>query len=87
MPSYDYRCATNGRVVEIRHHMNEAVSTWGELCARAGIDPGDTPVKAPVEKLITGGQVVRRSSLGDADAPACSSGPCCGGGMCGLDQS
>lgn len=87
MPTYDYRCATNGRIVEVRHHMNEAVSTWAELCELAGIDRGGTPAEAPVEKLITGGQVVRRSSLGDADMPACGTGSCCGGGMCGLDRS
>lgn len=86
MPTYDYRCVANGRLVEVRHHMNETVSTWGELCELAGIEPGDTAVTAPVEKLITGGQVLRRSSLGDVDAPACGSGPCCGGGVCGLDR-
>lgn len=85
MPSYDYRCEANGEVVEIRHRMSEQVSTWGELCALAGVDTGATPVDAPVIKLITGGQVVRRSSLGDADAPTCSSGPCCGGGLCGIN--
>lgn len=86
VPTYDYRCEANGRVVEVRHHMNEAVSTWGELCTLAGIEAGDTPAGSPVHRLITGGQVVRRSSLGDAQAPACNSGPCCGGGVCGLDR-
>ncbi len=85
MPSYDYRCEANGEVVEVRHRMSERVATWGELCTLAGIDTGVTPANALVQKLITGGQVVRRSSLGDAAAPACSSGPCCGGGMCGID--
>ena len=85
MPSYDYRCAANDRVVEVRHHINEKLSTWGELCTLAGIEPGATPPDEPVERLITGGQVVRSSSLGDADAPACSSGPCCGGGACGFE--
>jgi hypothetical protein len=85
MPSYDYRCNANDRVVEVSHRMSERLSTWGELCAAAGIDPGDTDPATPVERLITGGQIVRSSSLGDAAAPACSSGPCCGGGMCGLD--
>ncbi|MEZ5543522.1 MAG: zinc ribbon domain-containing protein [Pseudomonadota bacterium] len=84
MPTYDYRCAANARVVEVNHRMNETLRTWGELCAQAGIEPGDTAVDAPVERLATGGQVVRSSSLGDAPAPACSSGPCCGGGMCGM---
>jgi predicted nucleic acid-binding Zn ribbon protein len=85
MPTYDYRCEANGAVVEVRHRMSEQARTWGELCALAGIDTGETPADAPVKKLITGGQVVRSSSLGDAAAPACSSGPCCGGGMCGID--
>ena len=85
MPSYDYRCDANDRVIEVRHHMNEKLSTWGELCALAGIDPGATSPDEPVERLITGGQVVRSSSLGDADAPACGSGPCCGGGACGFE--
>jgi len=64
--------------------MREQLRTWGELCALASIDPGDTAPDAPVDKLITGGQVVKSSSLGDAAAPPCSSGPCCGGGMCGI---
>lgn len=85
MPTYDYHCEANGQIVEVRHRMSEHLATWGELCALAGIEPGQTPTDAPVEKLITGGQVVRRSSLGDAEAPACSSGPCCGGGVCGLE--
>ena len=85
MPTYDYRCSDNGQVVEVKHPMSDRLQTWGELCALAGIEPGNTPANAPVEKLITGGQIVKSSSLGDAAAPACSSGPCCGGGMCGLD--
>ena len=52
MPSYDYRCAANGRVVEVRHRMSEKLTTWGEVCARAQIDVGDTATNAPVERLI-----------------------------------
>lgn len=85
MPTYDYRCAANGRVIEVRHRMSERLTTWGELCALAGLEPGETPADAPVERLITGAQVVRRSSLGEAPAPACAAGPCCGGGPCGLE--
>lgn len=84
VPTYDYRCEFNGQVVEVKHRMNERVSTWGELCVLAGIGPGDTPLDSPVEKLITGGQVVRSSSLGDNTSPPCASGPCCGAGMCGI---
>ena len=52
MPSYDYRCAANDRVVEVRHRMSEKLTTWGEVCTRAGIDAGDTAADAPVERLI-----------------------------------
>jgi hypothetical protein len=85
VPTYDYRCVDNGRVVEVAHRMTESVSNWGKLCALADIEPGDIPLDTPVERLITGGQVVRSTSLGDAAAPACSTGPCCGGGMCGIN--
>ncbi len=82
MPSYDYRCDANGRVVEVNHKMNDQVDTWGDLCELAGISPGDTPLDAPVKKLATGGQVVSSRNLGSGSAPACASGPCCGGGAC-----
>jgi hypothetical protein len=52
VPRYDYRCEANGRVVEVRHGMNERLATWGEVCARAGVALGDTPAAAPVEKVI-----------------------------------
>jgi len=84
VPTYDYRCEFNGQVVEVKHRMNEHVSTWEDLCALAGIGTGDTPLESPVEKLITGGQVVRSSSLGDNTSPPCASGPCCGAGICGI---
>ena len=84
MPTYDYRCDANGQVVEVRHRMSERLRTWGELCALTGLEPGPTPPDSPVERLITGGQVVRSSSLGDQAAPPCASGPCCGGGSCGF---
>lgn len=83
MPSYDYHCTANGRTVEVRHSMNESLHTWAEVCARAGIDPGDTPGDTLVERLISGGQLVSSSALSNPDAPACGSGGC-GGGFCGL---
>ncbi len=84
MPTYDYRCETNGQVVEVKHGMGELLKTWGELCERVGMEPGDTPGETPVNRLITGGQFISSSSLSDA-APACNTGPCCPGGVCGLD--
>ncbi len=84
MPTYDYLCEANGRVVEAKHRMSETVRNWGELCALAGLETGETPADSPVQRLATGGQVVRSGSLGDA-APPCASGACCGGGACGFD--
>ena len=83
MPSYHYRCKANDRVVEVRHSMQEKHSTWGEVCKKAGLALGDTPAEAPVERLVTGGAVVSRSALSNADAPSCGGGGC-GGGFCGL---
>jgi len=55
MPTYDYRCEMNGQVVEVVHSISETIKTWGELCDRAGIMPGSTPVDAAVSRHITGG--------------------------------
>ncbi len=84
MPSYDYRCEHNGQVVEVMHKMSEKLSTWGELCEKAGLDAGDTPAEAPVVRLITGGSVVSSSALSNPEAPSCGMGGCAGG-MCGLN--
>ncbi len=87
MPTYDYRCEVNDRIVEVNHRMSEALHTWGELCAKAGIEPGDTATASPVVRMATGGNLISRSSLGSgtAPAPACATGSCCPGGMCGLN--
>jgi hypothetical protein len=83
MPSYDYRCAANGRVVEVRHSMSEKLTNWGEVCEKAGIELGDTAAETPVDRLITGGALVSNSTLSNPEAPSCGTGGC-GGGMCGL---
>ena len=85
MPTYDYRCEANGRVVEVSHGMNDSLATWGELCERAGLDLGNTPESTPVRRLITGGYVIGSSHHSTEAAPACTTGACCPTGMCGLD--
>ena len=85
MPTYDYRCEANGRVVEVMHRMSEQMNTWGELCEKAGIEPGDTPDDTPVTRMATGGNFISSSGTGADPAPACPPGGCCPGGMCGLD--
>jgi len=84
MPSYDYRCVTNGCVVEVKHGMSDKLKTWGEVCSHAGIEVGNTPTDAPVERLITGGQFISSGSLKNPE-PACSTGSCCPSGYCGLN--
>ncbi|MCB1773823.1 MAG: zinc ribbon domain-containing protein [Gammaproteobacteria bacterium] len=83
MPSYDYRCEANDRVVEVRHGINDKLTTWGEVCEKANIDTGDTPADTPVQRLITGGGIVGSSALSNPEMPPCGGGGC-GGGMCGL---
>ncbi|MBN1477623.1 zinc ribbon domain-containing protein [Candidatus Sumerlaeota bacterium] len=53
MPIYEYLCRANRTCVEVAHSMaRDALRTWGELCELTGIDPGDTPLDAPVEKRL-----------------------------------
>lgn len=52
MPRYDYCCDANGEVVEVIHKIHEQVSTWGEVCERSGIDPGNTDRATPVHKIF-----------------------------------
>ena len=85
MPTYDYRCEANGQILEVKHRMSEQVHDWGELCQRLGIAPGVTPLDSPVKRLATGGNLVHSSALSSGAEPACSTGSCCPGGMCGLN--
>ncbi|WP_006786619.1 hypothetical protein [Thiorhodospira sibirica] len=84
MPTYDYRCESNGHIVEVMHRMNDQIATWGELCTKAGIEPGNTPLDTPVTRLATGGNVISHSSKGASEPMSpCAMGNCAGG-MCGL---
>jgi predicted nucleic acid-binding Zn ribbon protein len=81
VPTYEYRCEVNGRLVEVRHNMSERLATWGELCERAEISPGKTDPAAPVEKLISAG-FINAGSGASTSEPACAA-PGCGNGFCG----
>ncbi len=85
MPTYDYSCDANGQVVEVSHRMSETIAVWGDLCARAGVDLGETPADSPVHRLATGGNIISKNSMGSGMAPpSCGSGGCCPSGMCGF---
>lgn len=78
MPSYDYRCEHTGRVYEVKHAMAHKATTWGELCALGGLEPGDTPVDAPVERLLSAAGVVGARALRNPAAPSCGAANGCG---------
>ncbi len=82
MPLYEYRCPANGRVVEVRHKMAEKLSTWAELCERAGIAVGACDPGSPVEKLISAGFIASAPAESACEAPGCGGGGC-GSGFCG----
>lgn len=82
MPTYDYCCEENSRVVEVEHGMTESLETWGELCARAGIAPGETAPEAPVTRKIAGG-ILALPKRSESPAPPESSGGHTCGSCCG----
>jgi predicted nucleic acid-binding Zn ribbon protein len=84
MPTYEYHCDTNGRTLEVSHKMAEQLSTWGELCARAGVKAGKTAASAPVRKLISASAVLSGKSTGAAEPAPCEMGAACCGTACGL---
>ncbi len=85
MPTYDYFCTANGRKVEVRHKMSDELKSWGQLCQLAQLDPGDTPADSPVQRLISGGAFISSTSLSNPE-PACATGSCCPGGVCGYSE-
>ncbi len=52
MPTYDYHCPENDRVVEVLVGFDETVETWGQLCKLAEIPGGDTSEETPVYRLL-----------------------------------
>lgn len=78
MPRYDYLCPSNGRVVEVQHGMRDSLATWREVCERAGIEAGDTPGDAPVQRQLAAAMVMGAAGSG----PSAGFGPMGGGGGC-----
>lgn len=78
MPRYDYHCPANDRLVEVSHGMSETLRTWGDVCDRAGIDPGDTPRDAEVTRPVN--RSVGVLAGGGGGAAAMPEGPCGPGG-------
>lgn len=79
MPRYDYHCPANGRTIEVSHSMAESLTTWGDVCDRAGIDAGDTPPTAEVARPVNR-TVGVLAGAGDSGMDAMPEGPCGPGG-------
>lgn len=78
MPTYEYRCAANGRTVEVFHALSERLTTWGAVCARAEIPAGATDPDAPVERLLGIGTVMAsRTDAAPTPARGCGGGCAC----------
>lgn len=76
MPYYEYRCAANGRTVEVRHGMSEELTTWGQLVDRAAVDADATPSDAPIQRIMSAPAPVTGSG-GDTDFQGCGAGCGC----------
>ena len=76
MPHYEYRCATNGHTVEVRHGMHQRLETWGEVAQLAECDPGNTPTDAPVERIMSAPVPLARAG-GSQAMQGCGSGCAC----------
>ena len=72
MPRYDYYCDANGKTIEVTHSIATKLNSWGELCAAASIEPGDTPgdkairiiiTTAPMMNTPTGNSVLKNQGL------------------------
>jgi len=83
MPTYDSICDANGVRLEVKHKMDHCVETWSDLCRLTEVPPGDTPLRAPVEKRLVAVALVSRTALSDSQ-PACARSGCRPGGSCGL---
>ncbi len=85
MPRYDYYCESNGMTVEVVHSMSAKFQTWGEVCERSGLCPGDTSFDAPVVRLIASGITmglsndqagIDRNAFSSKPASSCNLGGC-----------
>lgn len=52
VPVYNYYCPTNDTSVEVIHSMRDSLVTWGEVCDRLGVELGETPASAEVERIL-----------------------------------
>ena len=77
MPLYEYRCADNGLVVEVRHGMSERLETWGELCERSGHAVGNTPAETSIERILSAPVPTPSGSGPSAGFQGCGSGCAC----------
>lgn len=79
MPTYDYYCPENGQTVEVSHRISESISTWGEICERAGMESNGIPIESPVRRVLSSPYIGGANSSSPAPSPQQGGG----GGGCG----
>ena len=77
MITYDYYCDANETTLAVRHSIKETLATWGELCALANQDPGDTPPETPIRRLFGGGNVTIKGTRALSCKPRGGGCSCC----------
>ena len=80
MPTYEYYCESNDQTIEVLHGMNESLTTWGEVCACAGIDLQSTSEDAVVQKKLSAISLLKKKVTALVGGGGCCGGGCgCGG--------
>jgi len=70
MAFYRYYCEKNETTIEVAHPMTMRLKTWGEVCAQADKDPGTTPLKTPVVRLMGAIPMIHKTKGLDKDQPS-----------------
>jgi hypothetical protein len=82
MPTYEYHCPVNDKIVSVWHNMSSRITTWGELCEAAGLELEGISAATPVERLISGGQIIGSPNITAAPATRMP----CGQTRCGCSH-
>lgn len=76
MITYEYHCDANETTLTVRHSMKDTLATWGELCALANQDLGETSPETPVRRLLGGGNVMLKGEKASAPPRKAHGGGC-----------
>ena len=76
MPTYEYFCQANNQLIDVLHRMDETLQTWGDVCDCAGVELGDTPAHAIVEKKLSATSILPTKEFSSTPGNGCGNGGC-----------